>query len=101
MEACARRPVLADANFFKNKVLKAEVEVKKSVVENGKPVEKTVRETVKHVVTEVEAKAINKWLYRNDFIDDNDNILPAWREARDAGTIPDLPPTLESLKPFA
>lgn len=101
MEACARRPVLADANFFKNKVLKAEVEVKKSVVENGKPVEKTVRETVKHVITEVEAKAINKWLYRNDFIDDNDNILPAWREARDAGTIPDLPPTLESLKPFA
>ena len=31
----------------------------------------------------------------------NDNILPAWREARDAGTIPDLPSTLESLKPFA
>ena len=101
MEACARRPVLADANFFKNKVLKAEVEVKKTVVENGQKVEKTVNETIKHQISETEAKAINKWLYKNDFIDDNDNILPAWREARDAGTIPDLPPTLESLKPFA
>ena len=100
MAACARRPVLADANFFKNKVLKAEVEVKKTVVENGQKVEKTVKETIKHQITETEAKAINKWLYKNDFVDDNDNILPAWREARDAGTIPDLPPTLESLKPF-
>ena len=101
MEACARRPVLADANFFKNKVLKAEVEVKKTVVENGQKVEKTVKETIKHQISETEAKAINKWLYKNDFVDDNDNILPAWREARDAGTIPDLPSTLESLKPFA
>ena len=100
MEACARRPVLADAGFFKGKILKAEVEVKKTVVENGKPVEKTVQETVKHVVTEVEAKAINKWLYKNDFIDENDNVLPAWREAKDAGTIPELPASLASLKPF-
>ena len=101
MEACARRPVLADASFFKGKVLKAEVEVKKTVVENGQKVEKTVKETIKHQISETEAKAINKWLYKNDFVDDNDNILPAWREARDAGTIPDFPPTLESLKPFA
>lgn len=101
MEACARRPVLADASFFKGKVLKAEVEVKKTVVENGQKVEKTVKETIKHQISETEAKTINKWLYKNDFVDDNDNILPAWREARDAGTIPDLPPTLESLKPFA
>lgn len=101
MEACARRPVLADANFFKNKVLKAEIEVKKTVVENGQKVEKTVKEVIKHQISETEAKAINKWLYKNDFVDENDNILPAWREARDAGTIPDLPPTLESLKPFA
>ena len=100
MEACARRPVLADAGFFKGKILKAEVEVKKTVVENGKPVEKTVQETVKHVVTEVEAKAINKWLYKNDFIDENDNVLPAWREAKDAGTIPELPASLANLKPF-
>lgn len=101
MEACARRPVLADANFFKNKVLKVEVEVKRTVIENGQKVEKTVKETIRHQITETEAKAINKWLYKNDFVDENDNILPAWREARDAGTIPDLPPTLESLKSFA
>ena len=101
MEACARRPVLADASFFKNKVLKAEVEVKRTVIENGQKVEKTVKETIRHQIAETEAKAINKWLYKNDFVDENDNILPAWREARDAGTIPDLPPTLEGLKPFA
>ena len=101
MEACARRPVLVDVDFFKGKVLKAEIDVKKTVVENGKTVEKTEKEIVKHVVTEAEAKALNKWLYKNDFIDDGDNVLPAWREARDAGTIPELPPTLPSLTPFA
>lgn len=100
MEACARRPVLADVDFFKDKVLKAEVEGRKTVVENGKTVEKTVQETVKHVVTETEAKALNKWLYKNGFVDDSDNVLPAWREAREAGTIPELPPTLTSLRPF-
>ena len=101
MEACARRPVLADVDFFKGKVLKAEIDVMKTVVENGKTVEKTEKEIVTHVVTEAEAKALNKWLYKNDFIDDGDNVLPAWREARDAGTIPELPPTLTSLTPFA
>ena len=101
MEACARRPVLADVDFFKGKVLKAEIDVKKTVVENGKTVEKTEKEIVKHVVTEAEAKALNKWLYKIDFIDDGDNVLPAWREARDAGTVPELPPTLPSLTPFA
>ena len=81
-------------------MLKAEVEVKKTVVENGKTVEKPVQETVKHVITETEAKALNKWLYKNDFVDDSDNVLPAWREARDAGTIPELPSSLASLQPF-
>lgn len=100
MEACARRPVVADADFFKGKVLKVEVEVKKTVVENGKTVEKAVVETQKHQITEIEAKALNKWLYKNDYVDDADNILPAWREARDGGTVPELPETLSSLKPF-
>ena len=92
MEACARRPVLADVEFFKGKVLKHDVEV----VENG---EKIVR-TEKHEITELEAKAINFWLKTNGFIDMADNVLPAWREVRDAGTIPDIPPALASLKPF-
>ena len=99
-EACARRPVLADVTFFKGKVLKAEVEVKKRVVENGQQVERVVRETAQHQISEVEAKAINKWLYKNDFIDERDNILPAWREARQAETLPELPPTLANLEPF-
>ena len=92
-EACAHRPALADSGFFKGKVLSAEV----TVSEGGK----TVVRTEKHVISDVEAKALNKWLYKNDFIDDGDNILPAWREARDAGTVPELPETLKALKPFA
>lgn len=92
MEACARRPVLADVEFFKGKVLAVEKEVE----ENGR---KTVKKE-KHVIVEAEAKALNKWLYRNDFIDDGDNVLAAWREARTAGTVPDLSATLSALKPF-
>ena len=37
----------------------------------------------------------------NSFVDMADNVLPAWREARDAGTIPELPPQLANLTPFA
>lgn len=92
-EACAHRSVLADAEFFKGKVLTAEIRT----VENGR---ETVR-TEKHVVSDLEAKAINKWLFTGGFIDDGDNILPAWREARDSGTVPELPPSLSSLVPFA
>lgn len=85
LEACARRPVLADVAFFKGKVLKTEI--------NGA--------AARHVITEIEAKAINKWLYKNDFLDESDNILPAWRAARDAGTVPELPSALVNLMPFA
>ena len=92
-EACSHRPVLADAEFFTGKVLRTEIKV----VEDGKEVVKAE----KHTVTPAEAKALNKWLYKNDFIDDGDNVLPAWREARDAGTVPELPPALAGLKPFA
>ena len=80
MEACARRPVLADVGFFTGKVLKAE--------------------NASHTITPNEAKAINKWLYKNDFIDETDNILPSWREAVDNGNVPDLPEALAELKPF-
>ena len=93
MEVCARRPVLADADFFKGKVLKAEIKV----IENGKEVVRTE----KHEITELEAKTINFWLKMNSFVDMADNVLPAWREARDAGTIPELPPQLANLTPFA
>ena len=92
MEACAWRPVLADADFFKGKVLKAETKV----IENGKE----VLRTEKHEITELEAKTINFWLKMNGYVDMADNVLPAWREARDAGTIPELPPQLASLMPF-
>lgn len=93
MDACARRPVLADSNFFKDKVLAIEVE---SEVDGVK-----MTKVEKHVITEQEAKSLNKWLYKNDFIDDADNVLPAWREAREEGTVPELPEALDALKPFA
>lgn len=101
MAACARRPALADTDFFKGKVLKVEAEVKKTEVVDGKTVERVVRETRVHTVTELEAKHLNKWLYKNGLIDDSDNVLPAWREARDANAVPELPETLAGLKPFA
>ena len=93
MDACARRPVLADADFFKGKVLKIQVEVEEKGVK--------VTRTEKHVITDAEAKTLNKWLYKNEFIDDGDNVLPSWREARDTNTVPELPATLEALKPYA
>ena len=93
MEACSRRPVLADVQFFTGKTLSAQIETDKGGIK--------LSETVKHVITPIEAKAINKWLYKNDFIDDADNILPAWREALEGGTVPELPESLKDLKPFA
>ena len=93
MEACSRRAVLADADFFKGKILKAEIKFN----ENGKEVVRTE----KHEITELEAKTINFWLKMNGYVDMADNVLPAWREARDAGTIPELPPQLANLSPFA
>ena len=71
----------------------------KTIFELNKRGKEVVR-TEKHVITEMEAKAINKWLYKNDFIDDADNVLPAWREARDNGNVPELPP-LATNKNFA
>ncbi len=100
LESCARRSILADVNFFQGKVLKAEVEVAKRETVNGRPIETIVHETQKHAITEQEAKLLNKWLYKNDFIDESDNVLPAWREARDANTVPELPEALANLKTF-
>lgn len=92
-EACSHRPAIADIGFFTDKILKAEIKV----VQNGKEVVKT--ET--HAISPTEAKHLNKWLSKEGFIDDDDNVLPAWREARDAGTVPELPTSLTNLKPFA
>lgn len=90
-EACAQRPVLADVSFFTGKILKVAGDIQQSVPEQEPRV---------HLISEKEAKAINKWLYANDFIDEGDNIQPRWREARETEAIPELPPTLEHLLPF-
>ncbi len=45
-----------------------------------------------------EANALNRWLIRNDYVNDADLIQPAWHEAKAAGTLAPLP---EALAPFA
>ncbi len=41
-----------------------------------------------------EAKALYRWLIKNDFIDDRDHITAAWHEANDTGAVPALPEAL-------
>ena len=92
MESCARRPLLADVDFFKDKELKI---TEKVVLESvgGAAVTNTI-----HIITEAEAKAINKWLYKNDYIDENDRIKQEWREAREANAIAELPDSLKQIE---
>ena len=107
MEACARRPVLADVSFFTGKILKAmvpceDISHRDAEAQSESPsADSAPLREIKHQITGIEAEELNFWLKSCGFIDRGTNeVLPAWREARDAGTIPELPPTLESLKPF-
>lgn len=49
-------------------------------------------------VTGEEATSLHRWLIKNDYIDDADHILPAWHQAKEAGTLAPLP---EALAPQA
>jgi type III restriction enzyme len=49
-------------------------------------------------VTSEEATSLHRWLIKNDYVDDADHILPAWHEAKEAGTLAVLP---EGLAPNA
>ena len=73
-EALKGRPRKANAAYFVGQVLRTD---------NGN-VE----------VSQEDAKKLERWLVRNDYIDDNDQILPAWHEAKEAGTLEPLPPEL-------
>ena len=92
MEACKHRPMKADAAFFTGKVLV----IQEPLIENGV----TTTKTVKHTITATEATILNKWLNKNDYITDTDELLPAWRAAREENTVVALPESLATLKPF-
>ncbi|MDH1711891.1 type III restriction-modification system endonuclease [Acinetobacter johnsonii] len=71
------RPTQATPDYFKGKIFK---------LSDGSSVE----------VTELMAKQINKHLSKHDYIDDNDQLTPKYHEAKDQGTLAELPENLVS-----
>ncbi|MCS6738287.1 DEAD/DEAH box helicase family protein [Acinetobacter baumannii] len=69
------RPTQATPDYFKGKIFK---------LSDGSSVE----------VTELMAKQINKHLSKHDYIDDNDQLTPKYHEAKDQGTLAELPENL-------
>ena len=69
------RPTQATPDYFKGKIFK---------LSDGASVE----------VTELMAKQINKHLSKHDYIDDNDQLTPKYHEAKDQGTLAELPESL-------
>lgn len=69
------RPTQATPDYFKGKIFK---------LSDGSSVE----------VTELMAKQINKHLSKHDYIDDNDQLTPKYHEAKDQGTLAELPESL-------
>lgn len=69
------RPTQATPDYFKGKIFK---------LSDGSSVE----------VTELMAKQINKHLSKHDYIDDNDQLTPKYHEAKDQGTLAELPDNL-------
>lgn len=77
-ESLQSRPTQATPEYFKDKTF-------------------TLSDGTKKIISLEEAKQIHKYLTRNDYIDDNDHILPAYHEAKDTGTLAEIP---ENLQPF-
>ncbi len=71
------RPTQATPDYFKGKIFK---------LSDGSSVE----------VTELMAKQINKHLSKHDYIDDNDQLTPKYHEAKEQGTLAELPENLVS-----
>lgn len=77
-ETLSERPRIADEKYFAGKVLRTE--------------------TGDVAVTPQMAKAIYKYLVKNDYTDANDGIAPAYQTAKSEGTLAPLP---DELKPYA
>lgn len=72
------RPTKATFEYFKGK----------TIIVNGK----------QEKITDKQAKIIVHWLSKNDYVDYDDNITPAYREALDANSLADMP---EEFKPMS
>jgi len=80
-KALAGRPRKANASYFTGQVLKTD--------------------TGQITVTAEDAKKLERWLVRSGYIDDDDQILPAWHEAKENNTLEPMPPELaESAQAF-
>lgn len=76
-ESLSERPRKADENYFTGKV----------IIVDGNQIE----------ISSQMAKQIYKYLLKNDYTDDNDNIAPAYIEASRNGDLAELP---EDLQPY-
>jgi len=75
LNTISTRPTQATPDYFKGKIFK---------LSDGSSVE----------VSELIAKQINKHLYMQGYIDDNDQLTPKYHEAKDQGTLAELPESL-------
>jgi len=75
LNTISTRPTQATPDYFKGKIFK---------LSDGSSVE----------VSELMAKQINKHLYMQGYIDDNDQLTPKYHEAKDQGTLAELPESL-------
>ncbi|MBR7680910.1 type III restriction-modification system endonuclease [Acinetobacter nosocomialis] len=75
LDTIQNRPIQATPDYFKGKIFK---------LSDGSSVE----------VTELMAKQINKHLSKHDYIDDNDQLTPKYHEAKEQGTLAELPENL-------
>ena len=75
LNTISTRPTQATPDYFKGKLFK---------LSDGSSVE----------VTELMAKQINKHLYIQGYIDDNDQLTPKYHEAKEQGTLAELPESL-------
>ena len=75
LKTIQNRPTQATPDYFKGKLIKL-------------PDDSTIE------VSELMAKQINKHLFKHDYIDDNDQLTPKYHEAKEQGTLAELPENL-------
>lgn len=80
-ESLQSRPTQATPEYFSNKIF-------------------TLSDGTKKTISLEEAKQIHKYLIRNNYIDDNDHILPHYHEAKAHATLASLPENLESIQEY-
>lgn len=80
-ESLQSRPTQATPEYFSNKIF-------------------TLSDGTKKTISLEEAKQIHKYLIRNNYIDDNDQVLLNYHEAKANGKLATLPENLESIQEY-